>query len=373
MQLADLEYFYVGKEMNGRFKGSRIGKIYQVTKKLFKFQVSNEDGKFTILIQLPDYITFTKRDVPAPEQPSNFIMALRKRLTNGIIEGIEQPRFERIIIINIRAQGRPYKLVIELFSNGNILLCDPDKGDAIDVLYRKESWRDRELGRGERYRLPPSKLSPFTAELKHISLNGKRTLMAGILSQISVAPKYLEEAFVRAGVDPKAVVEPHPEEKERLFYMIKGVCAEGNYYSYSKDGKIVDYAVAHLTKYEGQDYERKEYDSVLEMIDAVYVPSLANVEEEENRLEKRRDERAQQEFAVGKMKERLHELDSEERTTRASAAHMYKNYQRIEQLILLARGMRKQGKSEQEISKAISHIERDAYFKNGMIVLRIKV
>lgn len=372
MQLADLEYFYVAKEMNGRFKGSRIGKIYQATKKLFKMQVSNEDGKFTLLFQLPEYATFTKRNVPAPERPSNFIMALRKRLTNGVIESIEQPRFERILVINITSHGKQYKLVIELFSNGNILLCDPNRDDVIEVLYRKESWKDRELRRGEKYRLPPSKLSPFAAQLHDVGTHGKKTLMSGILSKISIAPKYLEEAFVRAGIDPRIGHDLNLEDKERLLYMIKGVCAEGNYYTYEKDGRIVDYAVSHLTKYEGQDYEKKEYDSVLEMIDAAFEPRLTD-DEEGVIIRKEEEGHAHRERAILKMGERLRELDAEERQARAAAAHIYRNYQKVEQLINMVRGLKKQGKKEEEICRVVSHMERNASYRSGMLVLRIKV
>ena len=371
MQLADLEYFYIAKEMNGRFKGSRIGKIYQVTKKVFKMQVSNEDGKFTILIQLPDYITYTRRDVPSPESPSNFIMALRKRLTNGVIESIEQPGFERILIFNISAHGHTYMLVIELFSNGNILLCDAGRGNAIDVLYRKESWRDRELKRGERYILPPSKKSPFDIELYDIGLHGKKTLMAGILSKVSIAPKYLEEAFARAHIDPRSEHELSGEEKERLLYMIKGVCAEGNYYVYKKDGNIVDYAVSHLTKYSGEGFEREEYDSVLEMIDAVYSPALTDEADAEREAESK-EARAHREYALSQMKARMQELEKEERRARAAAGHIYKSHHKIEQLISLVRSMKKQGKSEQEISKAVSRIDPSASFRNGMIILKIR-
>ncbi|MCX8199966.1 MAG: NFACT family protein [Candidatus Micrarchaeota archaeon] len=371
MQLADLEYFYVAKEMNGRFMGSRIGKIYQVTGRLFKIQVSNDDGKFTLIIQLPDYLTSTKRDIPSPERPSNFIMALRKRLANGIIESIEQPGFERIIIFNISSHGKHYRLVVELFSHGNIILCDSARNNAIDVIYRKESWRDRELKRGVPYVLPPSKLSPFLIEPRHISLNGKKTLMAGILSQVSVAPKYLEEAFVRAGIDPHIGRELHPEDRERLLYMIKGVCAEGNYYTYSKDGKIVDYSVAHLTKYESGGYEKARYKSVLEMIDAAYEPVLS--EEEEVGAAKGEDEKGRhREAAMAKMKERLAALEAEELRARASAMHIHKDYHKVEHMIGLVRQMRKQGKSEREISKALSQIDKDAQYKNGMIILRIR-
>ncbi|MEM3364622.1 MAG: NFACT family protein [Candidatus Micrarchaeia archaeon] len=368
MQLADLEYFYIAKEMSGRFMGSRIGKIYQVTSRLFKVQVSNEDGKFTLLIQLPDYITSTKREIPSPEQPSNFIMALRKRLTNGVIDNIEQPGFERILIFSITSHGKHYKLVIELFSNGNIILCDADHNNVIDVIYRRESWRGRELRKGVPYLFPPSKTSPFSIEPRHITLHGKKTLMAGILSQVAVAPKYLEEAFVRAGIDPRSEREPNAEDKERLLYMIKGVCAEGNYYIYKKDGKLVDYSVAHLTKYESSEYEKIKFKSVLEMVDTIYEPALSEDDTDAGAAETEEHRK----LALAKVKERLAGLETKERNARASAAYIHRNYHNIDQMIHLVRQLKKQGRSEHEISKALSHIEKNARYKDGMIIIKIK-
>ncbi len=360
MQVADLEYRYAVDELNSLLGGGRVSKAYQITSALFKIVFASREGKHTLIFQLPDYATLTKRDIPSPQQPSNFTMALRKRVENAIVTGVEQPGFERIIIFNLDVKGDECRLIIELFSNGNIIFCGHE--GMIDLIYRSESWRERELRKGVSYKLPPSKISPLNMDESMAGLNGKKTLMAGLLSVISLSPKYLEEALVRAGVDPKSKEEPSAEERVRIVEAVRAVCSEGRFYVYKKEGTNVDYSVCALSKY-GEGYEREEFTSVLEMIDAFYEPVLHTAEDVVD---------VKGEVALQKMKERLAELEGEASFYKGAGDWIYERYAEIEALVASIRQWKKEGRSNEEINMMVSQINPTASFVNGALKFRIR-
>ncbi|MCX8206077.1 MAG: NFACT family protein [Candidatus Micrarchaeota archaeon] len=356
MQLADLEYAYIAAELNERLSGARVGKAYQITESLFKLQFTGKSGKHTLVVQLPDYLTLTARDIPSPQQPSNFVMALRKRIENAVVEGVSQPDAERIIVISLDCKGQKCRLVLEMFSSGNIIFC---VGDEIDLVYRRESWRGRELRKGVKYVPPPSKVPPLAARGSQLSLNGKATLISGIMSVVALAPKYLEEALSRAGIDPKSREEPSPEQKERLLSAIREVCTEKRYLAYMEGNEVRDCSVCALSKYAG--LAQKEFSSVCELVDYACIPSL---EAKQDSVSIRKKEVAEQ-----VMRARLAELEAEAVQCRQAGDWIYAHYEDVGRMLDTASKMHRQHKSDDEISSELSKIFPGARFKGGKIIL----
>ncbi|MEM0437683.1 MAG: NFACT family protein [Candidatus Micrarchaeia archaeon] len=357
MQLADLEYTYIAGELDAKLSGARVGKAYQITESLFKIQFSGKDGKHTLVVQLPDYLTLTSRDIPSPQQPSSFIMALRKRIENAVVEGVSQPGAERIIVISLDCKGQKCRLILEMFSNGNIIFC---VGDDIDLIYRRESWRDRELRKGVRYVPPPSKVPPLEATAGMLSLNGKATLISGIMSVVALAPKYLEEAMVRAGIPPKSKDEPSASEKERLMMAVREVCTEQKYVAYLEGGAVKDYAVCTLSRYSG--LEQKLFGSVCGLVDYAYEPQLAAARQDGESLKKK-------EAAEQAMRSRLTELEAEAVQCKQAGDWIYSRYSEVERALGIAAKMHRQNKSDEEISQEVAKVLPGARFKDGRIIV----
>lgn len=361
MELADLEYYYLAKELDGKLKEGRIRKIYQISSSLFKIVVDSKKGKHALVFKLPDYATISKKDVAAPERPSNFSMALRKKIANGVVQSVEQPGFERIIEIDIAAKGEMHRLIVELFSKGNVLLCNKD--GVIELLYRREEWKDRSLKRGGVYKHPPSKETPFNIGMRHIKLNGKKTLMAGILSVVSLAPKYLEEAFARAGIEPRADAELSEHDKVKLIDAIGRVCREANFVLYKKEGEIAGYGVCELSRF--ADCEKEHFDSISELIDKVYEPR--------GQIKAERSEKKEL-VALQKMKERLEALEHEAVLCKAKGDAIYERYAQIEEATAKIKEMRREGKGEEEINKVVAKLfsPTGARVKNNVLILVIE-
>ncbi|MGB9635514.1 MAG: NFACT family protein [Candidatus Micrarchaeia archaeon] len=359
MELADLEYHYITRELKEKLVQSHISKIYQLTDVLFKLTFAGKTGKHTLLVQIPKYITLTSRVLQPPETPSNFIMALRKRIMGGQVEDVYQNGFERIVFISIKNQGKRYKMIIELFSRGNIILCN-EQG-IIEVVYRSEEWKDRKIARGLEYRMPPSKLSPYDITTEHITLCGKKSLFAGILSRVSIAPKYLEEAFFRAGINPKINVELSEHDRQELIERVHEVCNEGRYYVYMKDGKIVDYSVCSLSKY--ADFEKMEFGSVCELIDKVYEPVLVDTGAENNTVKEK------EKAVLEEMKVHLEELRRKAEEYKQYGDLIYSNYALLERLVEETKLMERKGMDDEQINRLLSEIYSGAHFDRKRKVL----
>ena len=119
------------------------------------------------------HLTETLRDNPA--QPPMFCMLLRKYLSGGIIEKIEQIPLERVVKLTISAadelgERSRYFLLLEAFPRrANLILTDKNS-HILDCLRRIdfEMNQERQVLPGLFYRLPatPDKLNPFTVEME---------------------------------------------------------------------------------------------------------------------------------------------------------------------------------------------------------------
>lgn len=119
------------------------------------------------------HLTETLRDNPA--QPPMFCMLLRKYLSGGIIEKIEQIPLERVVKLTISAadelgERSRYFLLLEAFPRrANLILTDKNS-HILDCLRRIdfEMNQERQVLPGLFYRLPatPDKLNPFTVGME---------------------------------------------------------------------------------------------------------------------------------------------------------------------------------------------------------------
>ena len=109
------------KELKKTIQDSRIENIYQTTPFLFLFKLH---PKKTLVIEAGKRIHLTQYVTKFPISPPFFCMLLRKILRRGIIRDIQIEEFERIVSFIIMSKGISYKLILEIFGRGNIILVD---------------------------------------------------------------------------------------------------------------------------------------------------------------------------------------------------------------------------------------------------------
>ena len=158
-------------ELAPQITGSRIEKIQQPARDQVVLLLR---GNRRLLLSADGgqprlHLTELPRDNPA--QPPMFCMLLRKYLSGGIIESIQQAPLERVVTLTVSAadelgERSQFSLILEAVARrANLILADKD-GHIIDCLRRIdfEMNPDRQVLPGLFYHLPtpPDKVSPFT-------------------------------------------------------------------------------------------------------------------------------------------------------------------------------------------------------------------
>ena len=198
----------VTAELAPQITGSRIEKIQQPSRDQAVLLLRG--GRRLLLSasggQPRLHLTELPRDNPA--QPPMFCMLLRKYLSGGIIEGVEQVPLERVVKLYISAadelgERSRFSLILEAFPRrANLILTDRD-GRVLDCLRRIdfEMNPDRQVLPGLFYRLPapPDKSNPFTVTEREFSA------LAAAAGEGAAADTWLVEHF--NGLSPLAARE----------------------------------------------------------------------------------------------------------------------------------------------------------------------
>lgn len=186
-----------------------IDKIYQLSRNEILIRVKNiqTKEKHQIFIRNGELLSITDKQIETPKKPSTFAMTLRKYLSNGRIIEITQHEFDRIIKFKISKKEGNYTLVVEFFSDGNIILVDPD--DKIILPFIRQSWAHRKLKGREPYVPPPDQINPFDLTLekfKDLIKESSSDLVRTLAVSINLSGYIAEEICVRANVNKNLLV-----------------------------------------------------------------------------------------------------------------------------------------------------------------------
>jgi len=168
-QLSQIDINYLIKEYKF-LNNSRIDNFYFSNNKyIIKIYVKTK-GNYYLTISPGKYIYLTNEKNFTSEK-NNFIDYLRKYLRDSKLTNIEQIENERILIINIEKhiekindgekkeikdkETKNYKLIIELFKPGNIILTTENL-KILNSIVKKE-FKDRAIKTNLEYELPPNK------------------------------------------------------------------------------------------------------------------------------------------------------------------------------------------------------------------------
>ena len=122
----------------------RIQKIYRISGNEILFLLHTPSGKQQMLISCHSQynrILLTKRNYPTPDEPSNFVMLLRKYMEGAMFVSVEQAGLDRWCTFRVRRHNgigdqEELDLVVELMGKyANLILVSPD-GRIIDALKR---------------------------------------------------------------------------------------------------------------------------------------------------------------------------------------------------------------------------------------------
>jgi len=191
------------------------GKIDQIYEQNDEFTIRIHSRGKEMLCFMPGKYIYIKKEKPAMEQPGGFCMQLRKNLTQSRIASISQLGAQRIVAFDIEANESTYRLIIELFAKGNVLLCEHNVIKGVLHQLRTSS---RELFVGKEYKEPPLEHNVFEMDedafiaLLHTST--RDSIVTALAMDVGVGGMFAEEICARAHLDKKE----SPKKAHRVVY-----------------------------------------------------------------------------------------------------------------------------------------------------------
>lgn len=276
----------VVEELAPQLTGSRIEKIQQPARDQVVLLLR---GNRRLLLSAGGgqprlHLTELPRDNPA--QPPMFCMLLRKYLSGGIIESIQQAPLERVVTLTVSAadelgERSQFSLILEAVARrANLILADKD-GHIIDCLRRIdfEMNPDRQVLPGLFYHLPtpPDKVSPFTvteeefAALAAAAGEGAPADQWLVRTVNGLSPLVARELTFRACGSTDAPVTGHTAALWSAFAAWRDTVNEKRFTPamLKRSGVPMDFTYLHVGQYGGAA-EEETYTSFSRLLDDFY-------------------------------------------------------------------------------------------------------
>jgi len=152
MTLSGIELRYLVNDINKKIDGYYVSNIYGITKDslLFKFHHPEKSDVLLMLSTFGIWITKVKIE---PIEPNKLLRHLRNNLLRFKLKEVKQIGTERIVYLTLSYFEKEFVIVVELFSDGNIIICNNEM--KILALSHSINVRHRLLRVGSQYVQPP--------------------------------------------------------------------------------------------------------------------------------------------------------------------------------------------------------------------------
>ncbi|MGB9684708.1 MAG: ribosome rescue protein RqcH [Candidatus Bathyarchaeales archaeon] len=324
----------VVRELKGTIVNSRVSNIYQLDGKTLLFKLRGRgENVFRLVLEAGKRLNLTSYALEKPLVPPAFCMALRKYLRNSWLKNVEQYTFERIVILTFANKAGAFRLVLELFGEGNIILINSENKIVQALQYKR--MRDRNILRGETFHFPPSSgqnpleisKQAFSEGLKNF---GDVEVVRALARFLGIGGIYAEEILLRLGLDKTTPCNTLNSSKvEDLYSCLQSLISqvlEGKLEPciiFDEKGLFLDVAPLRLKLYEGLGHQF--YKSFNEALDEFYMKT----EFLEKAVEEKKGEEFEREI------ERLKRVLAEQEKVLKEAEEKAEKYRRIGDLIYM--------------------------------------
>ncbi len=177
-----------------------IDKVYQFDSRTLGIRLNGENKARYLMIIESGRRAHLVRDMPEPpKNPPQFAMFLRKYVSGGKVLGIRQQGLERILIFDIGKGQQVYRLIIELFDEGNVILAD-EQYTIIKAL-RHHRFREREIVPGATYTLGIADPTSSVEALASLIRTDDRDLVRFLAIGCMLGGTYAEYICRKTGLD----------------------------------------------------------------------------------------------------------------------------------------------------------------------------
>ena len=177
-----------------------IDKIYQFETRTIGIRINGENhAKYQLLIEAGRRAHLVKNFPPPPKNPPQFAMFLRKYISGGKVLSIRQHGLERILIFDIGKGTLTYRLIVELFDEGNVILTD----EAYQIIkpLRHHRFKDRDIIPGAIYSMSGTDPTGSKENLATTLAGDDRDLVRALAITGMLGGTYAEYVCQTAGID----------------------------------------------------------------------------------------------------------------------------------------------------------------------------
>ena len=325
-KLTALELHFLLKEFDVLI-GGKVDKIYQKEKEelSFHFHVTGK-GKKILKILMPSMIYISKYRSKQPDKPPGFCMFLRKHLANARLRKIEQKEFERIIDLTLTTKEKTFHMVIELFSEGNIVICDEDY--KILSPLKGQRWKDRVIRAGIKYEYPHRSNNILDMDEEDFSriLNSsnKESVVKALAIDFGLGGIYAEEICNRARID-KNMKKPDEKTVKKLFTELEKMKDE------SSAGYVAEDDIVPIKLETYSDKEQKEFPSYIEALDETLTED--KIEEEHKEIVSKKEKQIGKiNVMIEEQTKRITEIENKIEENTRKGELIFQNYSTIKEI-----------------------------------------
>jgi predicted ribosome quality control (RQC) complex YloA/Tae2 family protein len=320
-ELSSIEIQAVVKELQFLI-GAKIDQLYQADKKEFFLQL-HKTGTGKLLLRMTDKLFYLTEQKPTMSQPTDFCMQLRKHLNNAHITKIEQLDGQRIVQLTLNKQST-FKLIIELFSKGNIILTE---NNIIKAILERQQWKSRQLKPNIEYKLPPSTTNLETINkttfIKTITETAKPKLVTALATSLGLGGTYAEHlcnlSNVEKNTEPTKLTTPEKDEIWKAWQTIKTQLQNPAGYQYQD---ITPIPITNTKQ------TQKTFNQALDQLSTSKVDRKKQAKEQQ--YQKKVD---QLQIILNKQQETLKNIKNKITTETQKGDKIYEKYQQINTLI----------------------------------------
>lgn len=286
----------LARELNEMLEGTKIDKVYQPEKDEVCLKIrAGKDNYKLVLSASPSHPRVYIADNYEKQNPKKapvFCMTLRKHIQSGVIAGVVQVGFERIIRIAIdsydelREKTRKYLYVEIMGKHSNIILVHDTENRILDSIKRvpPSVSRLRQILPGMAYELPPvqDKINPMANIDRQELIDRIRScdmqIFKAIYSNIlGLSPTVAREICYRLDIDKSmsslaigdGEIDRIIKEINLMFGKLELGQAYPNMIIDQKRDKIVEFSSIKLNQYE--DLTEINFDRVSQAIESYYI------------------------------------------------------------------------------------------------------
>ncbi len=374
--LSSIDLAALVAEIRPKIVDSWVNNIYSIGENLviLRFRKSTE-SPFELLIEPGKRIHITNYERKKPTTPNNKVLSMRKHIRDLPVKNFYQRKIDRVIVIEIAYKDGFYKLVIELFGNGNLILIGPN--DKIILAYKYRRMRDRDIHPGKEYIFPPVSSDNITNHTestiieKITSSSGK--IIAVLNELMDLGPIYSKEVLARAGIVSKNSEELKENEIKKLCEEVLSLQTIINNtdfepIKYLDEGEMVDITPIPLSRYD--DLEHEEVSSFNDELDEFF--SL--FEEEPEFVEDRSQvssKLAKYQKKLSNQEKHLEKLRNQEIDEKKKGDLIYSNFVNVEELLTTILQARRSDVPWEEIMAKLS-LAKEKEIPSAMILEKIE-